>query len=108
MVAAILGKIGGDAIMCCGHEEYALPQGRKTDPIFSMDDFRFKVSLIMSGGAPRASIIPARDGDNRPTLRRGDTGAAVLKVQEAIGATADGIFGARTEAAVREFQRNMV
>ena len=32
--AAILKKIGANAIMCCGHKEYALPQGRKPDPTF--------------------------------------------------------------------------
>ena len=91
--------------MCCGHKEYALPPGRKTDPTFDMDDFRFKVGLIMSGGAPRPSVIPAVDAENRRTLRRGDTGEAVVKVQTAVGVAADGTFDAATEAAVREFQR---
>src|SRR5262245_65112840 len=39
-VAAILTKIKGDAIMCCGHREYALPPRRKSDPTFDMDEFR--------------------------------------------------------------------
>src|SRR6516225_4069832 len=39
-VAALLKKIGADAIMCCGHKEYALPTGRKSDPSFDMSDFR--------------------------------------------------------------------
>ena len=104
-VAAILKKIGADPIMCCGHKEYALPPGRKSDPSFDMDDFRFKVGLIMSGLAPRPSVIPAVDAENRRTLRRGDTGDAVAKMQTAVGVAADGVFGAATEAAVREFQR---
>src|SRR5919205_1682907 len=101
-VAAILKKIGADPIMCCGHKEYALPPGRKSDPSFDMDDFRFKVGLVMSGAAPRPSVIPAVDAENRRTLRRGDAGDAVAKVQAAVGVAADGVFGAVTEAAVRE------
>lgn len=103
--AAILHKIGADPIMCCGHKEYALPAGRKPDPSFDMDDFRFKVGLIMSGSGPGPFVIPAVDAENRPTVRRGDTGDAVFKVQTAVGVAADGVFGAATEAAVRELQR---
>jgi hypothetical protein len=72
-VAAILKKIRANAIMCCGHKEYALPVGRKDDPTFDMDDFRSRVSAIMAGIAPAHSIIPATDSANRPTLRRGDS-----------------------------------
>ena len=32
-VAAILTHIGADPIMVCGHKEYALPRGRKPDPL---------------------------------------------------------------------------
>src|SRR4029078_11920486 len=70
-VAAILKKIKANAIMCCGHKEYALPVGRKPDPTFDMDEFRSQVGAIMAGIAPAPSIIPATDGANRPTLRRG-------------------------------------
>lgn len=35
-VAAILKHIGVQSIMCCGHSEYALPEGRKSDPSFDM------------------------------------------------------------------------
>src|SRR3954451_13758184 len=37
-------------------------------------------------------------------LHRGDTGARVAQLQQLLAIDADGIFGARTEAAVREFQ----
>lgn len=40
-----------------------------------------------------------------PTLRRGDTGPAVFRVQHAIGITGDGAFGPATGKAVRAFQR---
>lgn len=38
------------------------------------------------------------------TLRRGSTGAAVKALQKALGVTADGAFGPKTEAAVKTFQ----
>ena len=39
------------------------------------------------------------------TLRRGSRGSCVSQVQRAVGSSADGIFGRKTEAAVRAFQR---
>jgi peptidoglycan hydrolase-like protein with peptidoglycan-binding domain len=104
-VAVILKRIGADAIMCCGHKEYALPQGRKKDPTFDMDNFRLQVGVIMGGNAPLPSLIPAVDSNNRPTLRRGARGELVREVQKAVGVQADGMFGPGTEAAVRQFQR---
>ncbi len=105
-VAAILEKIDANAIMCCGHKEYALPVGRKPDPTFDMDDFRVQVASIMAGTAPLPSVIPAVDSDDRPTLRRGATGDLVELIQEKIGITETGRFDAITEAAVRQFQRD--
>jgi N-acetyl-anhydromuramyl-L-alanine amidase AmpD len=105
-VAAILKKIGANAIMCCGHKEYALPVGRKDDPDFDMTDFRLHVSAIMAGIAPQPSIIPAQDSANRPTLRRGATGDLVEKVQAKVGVSVSGAFDGSTEALVRQFQRD--
>jgi N-acetyl-anhydromuramyl-L-alanine amidase AmpD len=105
-VAAILEKIRADAIMCCGHKEYALPIGRKSDPTFDMGDFRLQVAAIMAGAAPLPSVIPAVDADNRPTLQRGAAGELVKSIQTKIGVPANGIFDASTEAAVRQFQRD--
>jgi len=104
-VAAILKKIRANAIMCCGHKEYALPMGRKSDPTFDMEGFRLQVAAIMAGTAPLPSVIPAVDSDNRPTLRRGAVGEPVKLIQTKIGVPVDGSFGAVTEAAVRAFQR---
>jgi murein L,D-transpeptidase YcbB/YkuD len=103
-VAALLAKIKADAIMCCGHREYALPQGRKDDPTFDMDDFRRQVAAIMAGAAPRLSVIPAIDSDGRPTARRGDTGELVKKIQTRLLVQPSGSFEGETEAAVRVFQ----
>jgi peptidoglycan hydrolase-like protein with peptidoglycan-binding domain len=104
-VAALLKKIGANAIMCCGHKEYALPRGRKPDPSFDMNDFRTQVAAIMAGTAPHAIIVPAVDGEGRPTLRRGDRGDLVKQVQRGLGIGDDGKFGPGTEAALRQFQR---
>jgi peptidoglycan hydrolase-like protein with peptidoglycan-binding domain len=40
----------------------------------------------------------------KTTLRKGSTGSAVKALQKALGVTADGIFGPKTEAAVKVFQ----
>jgi peptidoglycan hydrolase-like protein with peptidoglycan-binding domain len=104
-VAAILTKLKANAIMVCGHREYALPVGRKPDPDFDMDDFRIKVASIMAGTAPRPSMVPAVDADDRPTLRRGATGELVNLIQSKAGTAVTGTYDAATEAAVRAFQR---
>jgi hypothetical protein len=104
--AAILKKIRANAIMCCGHKEYALPDGRKPDPTFEMDPFRLQVAAVMAGTAPNPSVIPASDAAGRPTLRRGATGDLVKAVQTKVGVAATGTFDGATEAAVRRFQRD--
>jgi peptidoglycan hydrolase-like protein with peptidoglycan-binding domain len=50
-----------------------------------------------SGGASAASEI---------IVKRGDRGAAVRRVQEELGISADGVFGEQTEQAVKRFQRS--
>jgi hypothetical protein len=115
-VAAILRHIGRNADFCAGHKEYALTNagklGRKTDPDFDMVAFRKGVAEILSGTAPAPKLIPAVEPPvtpgaltGRPTLRRGATGELVKQVQAKLGLTVDGNFGAKTEAAVRAFQR---
>jgi peptidoglycan hydrolase-like protein with peptidoglycan-binding domain len=62
---------------------------------------------IATGGTPapphRASAVTP-PASARPTLELGAAGDAVRWLQERIGATADGQFGAATDAAVRAFQ----
>jgi len=103
-VASIPNKIGASADMFCGHKEYA--PGRKIDPILDMDQFRERVSAIMSGTAGPATLIAAADSAGRPTLRRGDCGDLVKRIQTLVSVDTDGIFGPTTEAAVRQFQLN--
>ncbi len=106
-VAAILKKIKADAIMCCGHKEYALPPGRKSDPSFEMKPFRMNVAAILNGNAPAASVISASDSAGRKTIRRGAANDPDLvnTLQTKLGIAATGTFDGATEAAVREFQR---
>jgi resuscitation-promoting factor RpfB len=49
-----------------------------------------------SGGATASSEV---------VVKRGDRGSAVRKIQEQLGISADGVFGAQTERAVKRFQR---
>src|SRR2546425_1614550 len=112
-VAAILTHIGQGPEFCAGHKEYALPQGRKSDPDFDMVPFREAVAAIMSGTAPapelisRAASAPqAAAAPDRPAIRLGATGDLVKQVQAKVGITPDGNFGPKTEAAVRTFQRD--
>jgi hypothetical protein len=106
-VAAILREVGRTAASCCGHREYALPSGRKSDVNLEMNQFRQRVATILGGGDPPV-LIPAAEpaGRSRPTLRRGDSGQFVTELQRLLGMP-DGpaVFGPKTEAAVRAFQR---
>jgi N-acetyl-anhydromuramyl-L-alanine amidase AmpD len=106
-VAAILAHIGRTAASCCGHKEYALPAGRKSDPDVDMDAFRERVAKILNGEVAPIALIPAAEpaGKARRTMRRGDTGTDVAELQNALGVEANGVFGPKTEAALREFQR---
>lgn len=105
-VAAILKHVGADASWCCGHKEYRLPLGYKSDPSFEMAPFRAAVAAILAGTDAPPPPIPARDAADRPTLRRGMPKCAdVATMQAKLGLADDGVFGPGTEAAVRAFQR---
>ena len=55
--------------------------------------------------APAPILVPVVDAKSRPTIRRGDHGVAVKLLQKALKLDVDGIFGGKTEAAVRAWQR---
>lgn len=112
-VAAILKHIGRDAGFCAGHKEYALPKGRKSDTSFDMVVFRSKVEAILNGTADAPQLIPPAEPPSqqntlpgRPTLRRGANGEFVKQLQLKLHANPNGLFEAKTEAALRNFQRN--
>lgn len=109
-VAAILKHIRQGPDFCGAHREYTK---RKIDPLFDMNEFRSIVATFMNGTAPAPVLIPPVEpptltggAPGRPTLRRGMIGALTRVVQSKVGVAVDGNFGAKTEAAVRAFQRN--
>jgi hypothetical protein len=110
-VAAILKHIGQDAEFCAAHREYALPAGRKPDPLLDMNAFRDAVAAILDGTAAPPELIPLEEptgpsaARGRPTLRRGATGEHVRTLQRKLKIDPPGPFGPKTEAAVRAFQR---
>jgi hypothetical protein len=117
-VAALLRHAGRSADWCMGHREYALPRGRKPDPLFDMDAFRSELAATLAAGLVPLPPIPAIEPPAppvaggpalapRPTLRRGSAGPLVVTLQQALGIEpADGVFGPQTEAAVRRAQRS--
>lgn len=126
--AAILRHLNADDVWVAGHREYALPRGRKIDPLFDMVDFRVHVQSAMNtqalGGttskAPMmvVGIKPAEP--SRLMLRKGDQGQSVKQLQLALNAwlvfsghdkvtpvqAADGAFGPHTEWLVQSFQHD--
>lgn len=112
-VAAILKQIGRPAEFCAGHKEYALPKGRKPDTSFDMVSFRSSVAAILNGSASVSTLIPSIEPPKVPggppgraTIRRGSQSDLVKQVQIKLKINADGLFGAKTEAVVRAFQRD--
>ena len=75
-----------------------------------MDEFRRRVAAIIGGSAPLPVLIPVAEsgGRSRRTLRRGDTGELVTELQQRLGMPdSQAVFGPKTEAVVREFQRSL-
>lgn len=110
--AALLSHNNRSAQWCVGHKEYALPAGRKPDPLFDMALFRRDVAAIQEGRGIVRPLIPAVEAAvasgmqaPRSTLRRGSEGPLVMEVQVALSLdTPSGYFDAKTEAAVRQWQ----
>src|SRR5258708_2775387 len=91
-VAAILKKIGANAIMCCGHKEYALPHGRKDDPSFDMVEFRTLVASILAGTAPAPPTLSPRDADGPPPPRPGPPRGPGRQIQTHLRLAGAGVF----------------
>ena len=79
---------------------------------YTMKDFRYWVQEALDEGAEVTYVDALEKEGNavdHPVLRKGDSGDAVTYLQTLLGDTgaalrADGIFGALTEAAVKDFQ----
>ena len=80
---------------------------------YTMKDFRYWVqeALDESVEVTYINALEKKEGNtvDHPVLRKGDSGSAVTYLQTLLGDTgaalrADGIFGAVTEAAVKDFQ----
>ncbi len=80
----------------------------RTDGQYEMDIRRGSArGLIVACVAAVALLAPATiDDASAASLKRGDTGARVAKVQRWLGLTPDRIFGPATRRAVKRFQRS--
>ena len=54
---------------------------------------------------PGASAAGGASASSEVVVKRGDRGEAVRSIQQELGISADGVFGAQTERAVKRFQR---
>jgi peptidoglycan hydrolase-like protein with peptidoglycan-binding domain len=64
------------------------------------------IAAVPAFADPGASAAGGASASSEVVVKRGDRGAAVRSIQEELGISADGIFGAQTERAVKRFQRS--
>ena len=64
-------------------------------------------ALVAAGAAPAPALAdePLAEASHSVTVRKGDRGPAVKRVQRKLGVGADGVFGPQTDRALRRFQR---
>jgi peptidoglycan hydrolase-like protein with peptidoglycan-binding domain len=106
-VAAILKYLNRTEEYCVAHKEYALPPGRKPDPNFDMNEFRFVVRSILNSGTQDPMVTPSIEittYNNLPVIRRGSRNRLVKFLQKKLGVKETGVFNATTEYKLREFQ----
>jgi hypothetical protein len=63
------------------------------------------IAAVPAFADPGASASGGASASSEIVVQRGDRGAAVRRIQEELGISADGIFGEQTERAVKRFQR---
>ena len=101
--------IGGGKVIHCSNGVQWGDTSDKAWTHYAIPAGLYTAEEIAAAGKPDASK-PTEGGVFN--LRRGSKGSEVTKLQQALNAlgydcgTADGIFGAKTEAAVRNFQRD--
>jgi hypothetical protein len=64
------------------------------------------IAAVPAFADPGASAAGGATASSEVVVKRGDRGAAVRSIQQELGISADGIFGAQTERAVKRFQRS--
>lgn len=123
LVAEIVREFGLPLADVVGHKEAASPTGRKVDPTFDMNALRSDVAAALQGVAPAtpAPPAPAPEPSSQevnvaalPTVREGDRGDAVRRVQALLVAARhdlsqeggiDGIYGPGLKREIVAFQR---
>jgi peptidoglycan hydrolase-like protein with peptidoglycan-binding domain len=63
------------------------------------------VAAVPALADPGASSSGGASASSEVVVKRGDRGSAVRSIQRELGVSADGVFGAQTERAVKRFQR---
>jgi peptidoglycan hydrolase-like protein with peptidoglycan-binding domain len=63
------------------------------------------VAAVPALADPGASSSGGASASSEVVVKRGDRGSAVRSIQQELGVSADGVFGAQTERAVKRFQR---
>mgnify|MGYP000462890723 FL=1 len=95
----------GGSVTFHGHREVAA----KACPVFDyksvlkLDKFG-RLGLNGADAQPLIETASHDDATKMPVLRRGDRGAAVALLQQYLMIKDDGIFGAKTDSHVRDFQ----
>ena len=85
--------------------------GRKTSTIGDSHGYQDRLNqynraMVITGGQVTSTPIPEQrvQQPDQIVLKNGSRGASVLRLQTALGISADGIFGNDTEAALRKWQ----
>ncbi len=64
--------------------------------------------MVALGELPARGTSGGTTSTTHETIRRGSTGASVKELQRILGLQVDGVFGSKTDAAVREFQKDKI
>ena len=109
---ALCKEFGLSTSRVLGHREVCSPVGRKSDPSFSMSDFRKKVGgakggVSSGGGTSGGSSSPTYKtvSGSTPLVKLYHKGEPVKRIQKAVGVKADSYYGPSTVKAVKKWQK---
>ena len=109
---ALCKEFGLSTSRVLGHREVCSPAGRKSDPSFSMSDFRRKVGgakggVSSGGGTSGGSSSPTYKtvSGSTPLVKLYHKGEPVKRIQKAVGVKADSYYGPDTVKAVKKWQK---